>query len=51
MSKLFSGTDSSFSGDGIPWDNLILNLSGSVAYMRGKSSGIESKLRDKTAHL
>ena len=51
MLKLFSGTDSCFCCDGIPRDNLILNSSDRAAYMRGKSSGIESKLRDKPPHL
>ena len=51
MLKLFSGTDSCFCCDGIPRDNLILNSSDRAAYMRGKSSGIKSKLRDKPPHL
>ena len=46
MLKLFSGIDSCFSHNGIPWDNLILDLSDSAAYMRVKSSGVSMHKRN-----
>lgn len=46
---VFSGIETCFSRNGIPWDNLILDLSGSVIW--GKSSAVESKLGDKAPHL
>ena len=40
-----------FQSDEIPWENLISDLSDSAAYMRGKKSGLEKRLRDKAPHL
>ena len=48
---VFSEIDNCFSRNGIPWNNLISDFSDSAAYMRGKFSGAESKLRDKAPHL
>ena len=43
--------DSLFKRDGIPWENLISDLSDNTNYMRGKKSGLESKLREKAPNV
>ena len=40
-------TDSLFKRNGIPWENLISDLSDTTNYMRGKKSGFETKLCEK----
>ena len=37
--------------DQIPFENLVSDLSDSTNYMRGKKSGLEKRLRDKTPQL
>lgn len=37
--------------DDIPLDNVVSSLSDSAAYMRGKKSGFETRLRDVAPHL
>ena len=41
----------SFEKDGIPYDNVVSNLSDSTNYMRGKKAGFEALLRIKIPHL
>ena len=43
--------DSLFKRDGIPWENLISDLSGNKIYMRGKKSGLEIKLHEKAPNM
>ena len=43
--------DSLFKRDGIPWENLISGLSDNTNYMRGKKSGLETKLREKAPKM
>ena len=43
--------DSLFKRDGIPWENLISGLSDNTNYMRGKKSGLETKLREKAPNM
>ena len=40
-------TDSLFKRNGIPWENLISDLSDTTNYMRGKKSGLETKICEK----
>ena len=48
---VFAGIDRCFSRYGIPWDNLISELSDSAAYMRGKYAGVETKLQHLTTPI
>ena len=40
-----------FKRDGIPWENWISDLSDNTNYMRGKKSGLETKLREKAPKM
>lgn len=40
-----------FSKDSIPLENSISNLTDSANYMRGKKSGVETRLRSSAPHL
>ena len=44
-------TDSLFKRDGIPWENLISDLSDNTNYMRGKKFGLETKLSEKALNM
>ena len=48
---LFNSIENLFELDSIPWHNLISDLSDSTNYMRGKKSGLETKLREKQPNL
>ena len=49
--QILAKIDALFSGDEIPWENLISDLTDSAAYMKGKKSGLEVRLREKAPHL
>ena len=49
--QILAKIDALFSGDEIPWENLISDLTDSAAYMKGKKSGLEVCLREKVPHL
>ena len=40
-----------FKRDGILWENWISDLSDNTNYMRGKKSGLETKLREKATNM
>ena len=48
---LLQKIDYLFKRDGIPWENLISDLSDNTNYMRGKKSGLETKLREKAPNM
>ena len=43
--------DSLFKRDGIPWENLISDLSDNTNFMRDKKSGLETKLSEKAPNM
>ena len=43
--------DSLFKRDGIPWENLISDLSDNTNYKQGKKYGLETKLREKAPNM
>ena len=49
--NLFQEIASLFLRDNISWNNLVSDLSDSTNYMRGKKSGLETKLREKALPL
>ena len=49
--NLFNHVKSTLLRNGIPFNNLISNLSDSTNYMRGKISGFETLLRKEVPHL
>ena len=49
--QILAQIDAMFSGDEIPWENLISDLTDSAAYMKGKKRGLEVHLREKAPHL
>ena len=50
-STLLHKIDYLFKRDDIPWANLISDLSDNTNYMRGKKSGLETKLREKAPNM
>ena len=48
---LFNSIENLFELDSISWHNLVSDLSDSTNYMRGKKSGLETKLREKQPNL
>ena len=48
---LLHKVDYLFKRDGIPWENLISDLSDNTNYMRGKKSGLETELREKAPNM
>ena len=48
---LLHKVDYLFNRDGIPWENLISDLSDNTNYMRGKKSGLETELREKAPNM
>ena len=50
-STLLPKIDYLFKRDDIPWANLISDFSDNTNYMRGKKSGLETKLREKAPNM
>ena len=48
--QILTKIDALFLGEEIPWENLISDLTDS-AYVKGKKSGLEVRLREKAPHL
>ena len=48
---LLQKIDYLFKRDGIPWEDLISDLSDNTNYMQGKKSGLDTKLREKAPNM
>ena len=48
---LLQKIDYLFKQDGIPWEDLISDLSDNTNYMQGKKSGLDTKLREKAPNM
>ena len=47
--QILAKIDALFSGDEIPWENLISDLTDSAAYMKGKKSGLSPARKSPTS--